>query len=198
VIRVAIIADSFTRARNLAELLSEDQRFDVVDARAISTSAQDGRPGMADVIVAAGLLPDQIPKSSLPIVVVTNARPAGMPFMRAVRAWLPLNSSSDEIGAAIIAAVHDLAVFTQDQVAQWVNTPDNSAADNVLIEPLTPRELQVLRMLADGLGNKELAQQLGISEHTAKFHVAQILAKLGAGSRAEAVALGIRRGLVPV
>jgi DNA-binding CsgD family transcriptional regulator len=51
-------------------------------------------------------------------------------------------------------------------------------------------------MLASGLGNKEIAVQLAISEHTVKFHVASILGKLGAGTRTEAVSLGIRRGLV--
>jgi DNA-binding NarL/FixJ family response regulator len=53
-------------------------------------------------------------------------------------------------------------------------------------------------MMADGLANKEIATQLAISDHTAKFHVAQILAKLGASTRAEAVSIGIRRGLVPI
>jgi DNA-binding CsgD family transcriptional regulator len=65
-----------------------------------------------------------------------------------------------------------------------------------LIEPLSAREREVLQMVAAGSGNKEIAAKLGISEHTVKFHVASILGKLGAESRTEAVALGIRRGLV--
>jgi DNA-binding NarL/FixJ family response regulator len=65
-----------------------------------------------------------------------------------------------------------------------------------LAEPLTRREREVLQMLAAGLGNKEIASRLDISDHTAKFHVGSILGKLGAASRTEAVALGIRRGLV--
>ena len=65
-------------------------------------------------------------------------------------------------------------------------------------ETLTPRELQVLRMMAEGYGNKEIGGHLGISDHTAKFHVASILGKLNAQTRTEAVAIGIRRGLVPV
>jgi DNA-binding NarL/FixJ family response regulator len=67
-----------------------------------------------------------------------------------------------------------------------------------LSEPLTAREVQVLRMIADGLGNKQIAWQLGISEHTVKFHVTSIMAKLHAASRTEAVAAGIRHGLVLV
>jgi DNA-binding CsgD family transcriptional regulator len=65
-------------------------------------------------------------------------------------------------------------------------------------DPLTPREREVLHMLAAGLGNKEIGARLGISDHTAKFHVSQILAKLNAGSRAEAVSIAMRRGLVPL
>jgi DNA-binding CsgD family transcriptional regulator len=61
---------------------------------------------------------------------------------------------------------------------------------------LTPRELEVLRMLAEGEPNKTIAWKLGISEHTAKFHVASILTKLDAGSRAEAVAIGMRKGMI--
>jgi DNA-binding NarL/FixJ family response regulator len=61
---------------------------------------------------------------------------------------------------------------------------------------LTARELEVLRMMAEGAPNKIIAWRLGISEHTVKFHVASILSRLGASSRTEAVTIGIRRGLV--
>ncbi|HWJ23459.1 MAG TPA: LuxR C-terminal-related transcriptional regulator, partial [Gemmatimonadaceae bacterium] len=58
------------------------------------------------------------------------------------------------------------------------------------------REIEVLGMLAEGLGNKQIAPRLGITEHTVKYHVASIFAKLGASSRTEAVMVGARRGLV--
>ena len=61
---------------------------------------------------------------------------------------------------------------------------------------LTPREIEVLRLLADGASNKLIAHQLGISDHTAKFHVGSILSKMNAGTRTEAVTLGVRMGLV--
>jgi DNA-binding NarL/FixJ family response regulator len=61
---------------------------------------------------------------------------------------------------------------------------------------LTPREIEVLRLLADGASNKIIAHKLGISDHTAKFHVTSILTKLNAGTRTEAVTLGMRMGLV--
>lgn len=63
-------------------------------------------------------------------------------------------------------------------------------------EPLTPRELQVLGLLAEGLANKSIADRLGISDQTVKFHVAAILAKLGAANRTEAVRLAVRRGVI--
>jgi DNA-binding NarL/FixJ family response regulator len=66
------------------------------------------------------------------------------------------------------------------------------------VEPLTGRELEVFTLLAQGLHNQAIAEQLGISRHTAKFHVSQILAKLGAASRTEAVGIGLRLGLVGV
>jgi DNA-binding NarL/FixJ family response regulator len=63
-------------------------------------------------------------------------------------------------------------------------------------DPLTARELQVLQLVAQGLPNKGIARQLGISENTAKFHVASLTGKLGASSRTEAVTLAARRGLI--
>jgi DNA-binding CsgD family transcriptional regulator len=65
-----------------------------------------------------------------------------------------------------------------------------------LLEALTPRERQVLERLADGYANREIAAQLGISEHTVKFHVAALYGKLGVASRAEAVRIGLRHGLI--
>ena len=63
---------------------------------------------------------------------------------------------------------------------------------------LTVRELEVLRLMADGLGNKGIGAALGISSHTAKYHVASVLAKLDAQSRTEAVTKGLREGLLPL
>ena len=63
---------------------------------------------------------------------------------------------------------------------------------------LTPRELDVLRLVAQGLGNKEIAAELDLSAHTVKYHLASVLAKLGVRSRTEAVSRGIRTGLLPL
>jgi DNA-binding CsgD family transcriptional regulator len=66
----------------------------------------------------------------------------------------------------------------------------------VLIEQLTPREHDVLVLVADGLRNREVAERLGITEHTVKFHLAAIFGKLGASSRTEAVRRGFQLGLI--
>jgi DNA-binding NarL/FixJ family response regulator len=69
-------------------------------------------------------------------------------------------------------------------------------AEEALQEPLTPREIQVLELLAEGLPNKAIAERLGISDQTAKFHVASISGKLGAANRTDAVRRAVRRGLI--
>ena len=178
----------------LAELLADEQQLDILEARAFSN---DTGSSPADVIVAAGLRRDQIPETDSRVVAFTDAAVEERQFHREVRAWLPLSSSVEQLAAAIIAAANDLVVLTPSQMGRWLPAEPRENED-LLVEALTPRELQVLRMLGDGLGNKEIAGQLGVSDHTAKFHVSQILAKLGAGSRTEAVAIGMRRGLVPI
>ena len=65
-----------------------------------------------------------------------------------------------------------------------------------LVESLTPREIEVLQLLSQGLPNKGIAQRLGISDHTVKFHVNAILGKLGVQSRGEAIVQAVRLGLV--
>lgn len=187
-IRVAILAPTPERAHDLAELFAEDDLLDAADETHLSD---------ADVVVILGQARQQIPASGPPAVIVTDRPAEEGQLSSRVRAWLPISASAEEIRAAILAAANDLIVLTPAQARRWLpaESAENEAA---FVEALTPRELQVLRMLADGLGNKEIAAQLGISEHTAKFHVAQILAKLGAHSRTEAVAFGMRRGLVPI
>ncbi len=68
--------------------------------------------------------------------------------------------------------------------------------DDEFEEPLTPREIEVLEQLAEGLSNKAIAARLGISDQTVKFHVASICGKLGAANRTDAVRRAVRRGLI--
>jgi len=110
-----------------------------------------------------------------------------------IRAVLPGDLGPREILAAVEAAAAGLAVLHPQDIPALVAERPLPAAQT---QRLTPREIQVLGMLAEGHGNKTIAWKLGISEHTAKFHVASILSKLNAGTRTEAVTLGIRRGLI--
>ena len=116
-----------------------------------------------------------------------------------VHAFLPLNSLPSEIAAAIVAVANALYVLTPDQFRGWqAGLPGDLNDSGISAEKLTPRELQVLAMMADGLANKEIAVALNISGNTVKFHVAQVLAKLRVASRTEAVRVGIRRGHVAI
>lgn len=81
------------------------------------------------------------------------------------------------------------------------STRDDEADDEVFDqtqEALTPRELQVLRLLAEGVGNREIAERLGVSEHTVKFHLSAIFGKLGAATRTDAVRRALRAGLIDI
>lgn len=111
------------------------------------------------------------------------------------RAILPHDAASHEIVAAIEAAAQGLVVLHPDILDVLQNAePSRRPAD--LDATLTPREIEVLRMLAEGLANKNIAFKLGISEHTVKFHITSIFTKLKASSRAEAVAIGMRQGII--
>jgi DNA-binding NarL/FixJ family response regulator len=115
-----------------------------------------------------------------------------------VRAVLPREASGAEIAAAIEATAAGLAVLHPNGLAALRSTAVAVARvdPDLLHQPLTPRETEILAMMAEGLGNKLIAARLRISSHTVKFHVAAIFAKLGAGSRTEAVTIGVRRGLI--
>jgi len=127
-----------------------------------------------------------------------------------VRATLPHATSGDEIIATIEAVSKGLIALDAETFAALLFAPTSTIDDlNVTqssdkqllpVEPkpdaLTPREHEVLEMLASGLSNKEIAWHMKISEHTVKFHVASIFAKFDVSTRTEAVMQGIRRGLV--
>ena len=115
---------------------------------------------------------------------------------RGVKAVLPANATGPQIAAATEAAAAGLVVIHPSEVETLLQAQTASESPEVLPEALTPRETEVLRLLAEGLGNKDIASRLGVSEHTIKFHVASIMGKMGAASRTEAVMLGIRHGLV--
>ena len=131
------------------------------------------------------------------VVLAPDLQPAwtGEALRAGIRALLPGDLGPREILAAVEAAAAGLVVLHPQDLPQFVADRPVPAAP---AQTLSPREVQVLSMLAEGIGNKTIAWKLGISEHTAKFHVASILSKLNAGTRTEAVTLAIRRGLIMV
>ena len=104
-----------------------------------------------------------------------------------VRAILPRESSENEIVSGVVAADRGLVLLdpeiTKELASQTrtVTTASETVADN--LEELTAREVEVLRLMAEGFGNKQIAVRLGISDHTVKFHISSILAKLNVSSR---------------
>lgn len=117
-----------------------------------------------------------------------------------VAAVLPRHATPSELAAAIGAAAAGLVVLHRHLAGDlaWPPSPAGPAPSAGAGQPLTPREIEVLGLLAEGLGNKPIAARLGISDHTVKAHVAAILDKLPASSRTEAVIIGIRQGLILV
>lgn len=138
--------------------------------------------------------------SEAAIVVLTDHREPKLlaeALRTGVRAVLPSDIAPEQLVAALEAAAAGLIVVHPAEVDLMFPVTESASRQlTELAEPLTPRESEVLQMLASGLANKTIAARLKISEHTVKFHVASILGKLGASSRTEAVSIGIRRGLV--
>ncbi|MGE5138734.1 MAG: LuxR C-terminal-related transcriptional regulator, partial [Rudaea sp.] len=124
------------------------------------------------------------------------------------RGYLLRDLTLEQMAAAIRAARFGLYVLHPAVAAEWrvggalssTGALDEAgdALDSDLVEPLSPRELEVLRLLARGMSNKQIASALYITEHTVKFHIRSILGKLGAANRTEAVTLAIQKGLVAV
>ena len=208
-IRVLIVAAA-ARARRGLESLLHAQGFEVVGSFAVFGDAADvfaekeldailidvsdasledlleslQETGVARETPVILLLPGALPDA------VSHALRVG------VRGILPPSPEPQQLAAALEAVVRELVVFPSDPASPLRPAAGRASPADELTEPLTPREREVLRLLASGLGNKEIAAKLKISEHTAKFHVASILGKLGAASRAEAVSIGMRNGLI--
>jgi DNA-binding NarL/FixJ family response regulator len=154
----------------------------------------------ADVrTVLATIAPAEIPLRPAFVILTDNAENFPVDALLSAYAVLPLAAKAQEIVDAIHAAVTGLVVFHRDVFNSLLSPLVGSEhALDSSERILTPRETEVLRMIADGLGNKDIASRLKISDHTVKFHISAILAKLGASNRAEAVTLGIHEGLIMV
>jgi NarL family two-component system response regulator YdfI len=171
-----------------------EQIMDVEPDAVLMDASGNNSDAALDALVSSDLA------TETPVILLTDhSRPGwtAEALRAGVRAILPSDVSPDQLAAALQAATAGLVVVHPSEISAAL--PQAAAALSPLAElaePFTPREREVLQLLASGLVNKEIAAKLSISEHTVKFHVASILGKLGAATRTEAVSLGIRRGLV--
>jgi NarL family two-component system response regulator YdfI len=212
VISVLLAAASTVRRAGLATLIKNAPRLKLAASlQGTLAVAQYGAQLQPDVIlldlenenraVESTVLP-ALPRiaDSFPIVVLIDEPSpdwTAHALRSRVKAILPRDSGMDEILTAIEAAHAGLVLLdplVTENLASRIPTPSGQPLPTW--DELTPREVEVLRMLAEGLGNREMASRLGISDHTVKFHISSILDKLGASTRTEAVTMGIRMGII--
>jgi two-component system, NarL family, response regulator YdfI len=205
VTRVVIAASSTVVRAVLESLLATVPMFQVVGSSGINMAVAQLEDLEADVIL---LDLESISDESMSLVIesgaariiLTDAENFAVINHSGVRAILPRDASSEEIIAALQAAATGLIALHPDAFdyllsrIRFGERPELAFSDPIL----SAREIEILRMIAEGLGNKEIASKLRISDHTVKFHISSMFAKLGAANRAEAVTLGIRQGLIMV
>jgi DNA-binding NarL/FixJ family response regulator len=208
VTRVLIVAAA-ARTRRALEAQLPGRDFEVAGSVASLAAVEDVFEGRIDAVlieVSEGgtgegleLLEESGLARETPVVVLLEeaAPDAVSQFLRlGVRGVLPADIQPGQVAVALEAAVGGLLVLAPGEVGAVRPAGGTRDFPDELVEPLTPREKEVLRLLATGMSNKEIAARLKLSDHTAKFHVASILGKLGASSRAEAVSIGMRHGLI--
>ena len=185
-IAVCVAISDPARARRMASLLSGDGRFDV------QLGVDDGRE--ADVILA-----DRVPGLPRPLIVIDDGERPPETRGGDVRAVLPPTVDGDLLRAVVMIVAAGFTISETEGLhgfSEEPSGPTRSLDVDGGEKALTPREHEVLSLLAHGAPNKIIARELRISVHTAKFHVASVLARLSARNRSDAVAIGIRRGLI--
>jgi DNA-binding NarL/FixJ family response regulator len=206
-IRVAVVASSAVRRAGLESIVRGHAEFHLAGSfGAVVSLVSFARGAELDVIVIDSdsirdlLLESTSDAAIVLLTEVSDARSISRLLRSGVRAILSRESDPDDVLSAIYTAYDGLVLLStpaaESLAAVYGDHPLEREAE--LSEEITSRETDVLRMLAEGLVNKDIAARLGISEHTVKFHISSILDKLGAATRTEAVTLGIRRGLIPI
>jgi DNA-binding NarL/FixJ family response regulator len=209
-VRVLIVSPSPLARNGLAALVRPLADVALVGSGAIAEAPSLAGQLQPDVVVmdaGAGDPDDLAPISDLaaaqpgiPIVVLAleTADQAAALSLGAI-ALLPSGLPAEALRAAIISAGQGLVTISRPDLAALLpRDPDRLAQTAAMVEAPTRRELDVLHLLVQGMTNRQMAERLGVSDHTVKFHVAALLGKLNARTRAEAVARAIRLGLLPV
>ncbi len=193
-----IVGDNVLARRGLAALLAGQPGLVIAGERSSADWLDDLEPLAADAAVwdwsweAAAGTPD-LREAGLPAAALLHdAAGAVAAWSAGARGLLRDDTEPEALAAALHAIHHGLAVISPDLLADLL--PETEAAPPP--EALTPREREVLQLLAEGLPNKAIALRLGISEHTVKFHVNALLGKLNAQSRTDAVVRATRLGLI--
>ncbi len=192
----------------VARLLSGDDTVEIVASSesAESSGTPEGQSSGPDVVIAV-LDPESdwesvLDHSGAAEVLLLVDDPSVQDWEEAMRSGvhgvLPSDVDHDTLVAALTALSMGLTVFPSGIVDQAFQMRKAGSPADGVTESLTSREKEVLVLLAEGLPNKVIAERLGISDHTVKFHVASILGKLGASSRTEAVTLAIRLGIIMI
>lgn len=205
-IRILIVATYASVRAGLHALLANEQDCAVVGE--VSGSAElerllpETRPDVVlfdDNEVDGPFLVAELAESVTGLVVLSDTTSLYRLLRNsALPGWAYLRKEADgqEIAGAIRAAAAGLVALDHNAISRLTALPSTQEERTAPEEPLTPREMEVLQLMAQGLPNKNIAARLSISQHTVKFHVASILTKLGASSRTEAVTLGVRRGYI--
>lgn len=205
-IRVLVVAEDPLARAGLATLLSGHPGCTVAGQTDGSSSLGEAvAVYSADVVVwdlgwSGGRTLERLADvrdAGVPVVaLVSEEGAASEAWVAGARALLPRTAPAETLAAAIVAAASGVVALDPALASALISRSASSPAADA--SDLTPREREVLRLLAEGLPNKAIAQRLGVTEHTVKFHVNAILGKLGAQSRTEAVVVATRRGLIPL
>lgn len=196
-IRVLLDVGSPALRAGLSALLSSDKTIKVLnnsmqddaDADVIVTSASHA--SFSDTSIRLSTSNNVDPVSSAAVLFLNDGPPNVREMKRSARVWgiLPADASAEELSAAVHALSQGLVVGTSRLLFEEESEPQSRG-------PLTEREAEVLGLLSRGLANKQIAMELGISEHTVKFHVSSIYTKLNVTNRTEAVREGLRGGWI--
>jgi two-component system, NarL family, nitrate/nitrite response regulator NarL len=200
-LRILVVAASPALRAGLVSLLAKDRLLDPIVAERVELGDAGAVPSAIVVDYSMGepeeilSIAEAFPGSPL---VMIGADPAadGPGLSGAPVAYLPGDVDAAALAAAVHAAAAGLIVLDPSVAGATGVHAHARTSENA--ETLTAREREVLLLVAEGLPNKAIARELGISEHTAKFHVGSLLGKLGAASRTEAVTLATRRGILPI
>jgi two-component system nitrate/nitrite response regulator NarL len=186
-LRVVVVSSAPLVRSGLRTILGAFDDLDVTEADPTRLRVLN-----ADVMICDGNVPDlDVPA----LVLVCDANGAAEALASGARGVLARTAAPRRMHAALYA-VAEAEIVIDEIFADGLLRHTRTEVE--MIEPLTAREREVLRLLASGLTNKEIAQRLGVTDHTIKFHVNGILGKLGAATRTEAVVEAARRGIIAV